>query len=460
MRMLFFRTSLVVCLVATMIATAQAQRYVGWRTDGSGRYPNATPPVEWSKENNVVWKTELPGRSFASPIVVGDRIFVVSDPSELLCVLAIDGQVLWQRTVGHAELLGQQKAEAVLAEFAAVEEKKRGLQREYNELRKDATAPKERLDRLKAAIDAADDESKELARHNSPPIRDGGAGNSAATPVCDGQRVYTVFGTGIVAAHSLDGQRQWIKFVEAADIGFGHASTPVLVDGKLIVHIKDLVALDGANGEELWRTELPAKHASAIAVRVGDEPLLVIPAGAIVRASDGEVLASPRELSLSESSPVLENGVLFAQSGQTCALRLPTSVGRPFELEVLWEGKASRGRRTPSPVYHDGLLYGVTTDGIMDVTDAATGQTVYQKRLDLGHVYSSITSAGGWLYLSSTKGTTIVLRPGRKYDEIARNELESFGSCPVFVGNRMYIRARQHLYCISGGSEPKKIASQ
>jgi outer membrane protein assembly factor BamB len=377
----------------------------------------------------------------------------------LLCIRATDGEILWQRTVGHAELLGAQKAEAVLAEFAAVEEKKRELHREYSDLRKDASTPQAQLDKYQQAALVLEGKRNELARHNPPPIHNGGAGNSAATPVCDGQRVYTVFGTGIVAAHSLDGQRQWIRFVEAADIGFGHSSTPTLVDGKLILHIKDLVALDAANGKELWRIELRARHASAIVVRVGDQPLLVSPAGAIVRVSDGEVLASPRALSLSESSPVIDRGVLFAQSGQTYALRLPTSVGQPFEPEVLWEGKASRGRRTPSPVFHDGLLYGVTTDGIMDVTDAATGKTLYQKRLDLGQVYSSITSAGNLLYLSSTKGTTIVLRSGRKYDEIARNELEGFGSCPVFVGDRMYIRARGHLYCIANGGA-KKVASQ
>ena len=36
--------------------------------------------------------------------------------------------------------------------------------------------------------------------------------------------------------------------------------------------------------------------------------------------------------------------------------------------------------------------------------------------------------------------------------DVARNKLEGFGSCPVFTGSRMYVRTRQHLYCI-GRSE-------
>jgi hypothetical protein len=50
--------------------------------------------------------------------------------------------------------------------------------------------------------------------------------------------------------------------------------------------------------------------------------------------------------------------------------------------------------------------------------------------------------------LGSTKGATVVLEPGREYREVARNQLEGYGSCPVFSGQRMYLRTNKHLYCI------------
>ncbi|MCH7727193.1 MAG: hypothetical protein IH991_12045, partial [Planctomycetes bacterium] len=142
-------------------------------------------------------------------------------------------------------------------------------------------------------------------------------------------------------------------------------------------------------------------------------------------------------------------GVVYAQAAQTSAFRLPPSPRDATEMELLWQATASRGRRTPSPVWHKGLMYGVTTNGILDVTDTKTGEVVYRKRLDIGNnVYSSATSAGDYIFLSSTRGDTIVLKAGRKYDEVARNKLESFGSNPVFAGKRMYIRGQKHLYCI------------
>jgi outer membrane protein assembly factor BamB len=281
-----------------------------------------------------------------------------------------------------------------------------------------------------------------------PPIKRGAAGNAASTPVSDGQSVYAVFGTGIVAAYDMNGERQWIRFIEGSRLGFGHASSPVLLDGRLIVHFQDLVALDASSGEELWRLELPARHATPIATRIEDVDVVVTPAGAIVRASDGKALTE-RAFSVSECSPIVEGRVIYAyESGRMKALELPETIGETVELETLWEGSSSRGRRTPSAVFQEGLLYAVNTSGILDITDAKTGVSMDRRRLDIGNVFSSATAAGNMIYLSGRKGTTVVIEAGQPYREVARNQLEGFGSSPVFIGERMYVRTRQHLYCI------------
>src|SRR5439155_11879863 len=83
-----------------------------------------------------------------------------------------------------------------------------------------------------------------------------GSGNTAATPASDGKHVAMVLGNGVVAVHDLEGKRLWAKFVDSPQVGFGHAASPLLLDGKVIVHIKDLVALDVATGKEAWRAAL------------------------------------------------------------------------------------------------------------------------------------------------------------------------------------------------------------
>ena len=63
-------------------------------------------------------------------------------------------------------------------------------------------------------------------------------------------------------------------------------------------------------------------------------------------------------------------------------------------------------------------------------------------------VYSSLTLAGKYLYIGSVDGVTVVLEPGRAFQEVARNTIEGYRSSPVFDGDRMYVRTFRHLYCI------------
>ena len=76
-----FRGMILISLMAVgSLSLAEEAKVVGWRGDGTGRYPDATPPTEWyQKENgeskNILWKTKLPCYSWATPVIVGDKIF-------------------------------------------------------------------------------------------------------------------------------------------------------------------------------------------------------------------------------------------------------------------------------------------------------------------------------------------------------------------------------------------------
>src|SRR6516164_9359649 len=103
MKALFCRSA-AFFLSGLLVASTMAAPPVGWRADGSGAYPDADPPTEWSENKNVVWQPKLPGNSFGSPLVLEKQIFVVSDPAELLCVNPADGKLLWQRSHSLEEL--------------------------------------------------------------------------------------------------------------------------------------------------------------------------------------------------------------------------------------------------------------------------------------------------------------------------------------------------------------------
>jgi hypothetical protein len=153
-----------------------------------------------------------------------------------------------------------------------------------------------------------------------------------------------------------------------------------------------------------------------------------------------------------------------------------------------------------SPVIHAGLGYVVSCDGVLAVFDVATREGVYRKALpaDLFHgaharqnFGASVTLAGSCIYLMGSTGVTIVIKPGRKYEELARNRIQclaqaaffpegqrrlfkgrtlgNYGyfawnpqycpeyqectmtSTPIFEGGRMYFRGEENLYCIEEG---------
>ena len=99
---------------------------------------------------------------------------------------------------------------------------------------------------------------------------------------------------------------------------------------------------------------------------------------------------------------------------------------------------------------HDGLLYALSSRPLLSVVDARTGELVYEQDLDLGpgDCYPSISLAGDRLYVSSDNGTTVVLKPGREFAELARNKLDTFRSSLVFEDKRMYVRTTKGLWCI------------
>jgi hypothetical protein len=263
------------------------QHSFGWRGDGSGRFPGATPVTEWSATRNVRWSTDV-GRSYSSPIVTDKFVFVTSEPNLLFCLDRTSGKVLWKVEIKPADL--------------------------------------------------TDANSRSSVEKYDPP-RDG-SGLAAATPLTDGQSVYVVLANGLVGAVDLDGKRKWTVGIDAEPTTrYGRSSSPILIGGKLIVHLSNLYAFDPATGQQLWvNTEAKSAYGTPTLLRIGDLDLIVTPNGDVVRAADGQCLNSDIGRAGNSSPIACDDGVVCFGDSEVRALRLNAA----FKEEELWNGTGRR----------------------------------------------------------------------------------------------------------------------
>ena len=363
---------------------------VGWRRDGSGRFQNANPPTEWSTTKNVVWKTPLPDWSNASPIIVGKRIFICSEPNELLCLSSKDGRILWRKKNSYEKILPSEST--------------RSLPRTHK-------------------VD----------------------GYTSPTPVSDGKYVCAIFGMGTLVCYDMKGKLQWTKQMPTPNRrNWGYCTTPLLVDGRLILHMKDIIALDVKTGKKLWATPATSlKWGSPVLMAIGDVKAVVTASGDILDVSSGKRLHKIYS-GLTYNAPIVEgNKIYMIQNG-----------GKAFEIsggtaKKLWTTRPKKDRYYASPLFHDGIIYAVTQKGNFSAIDAKLGELIYSKKLNIGRtVYPSIALAGGLLFVSSDNGKTAVVKPGPLFKKISLNKLEKFRCSPWFQGDKIYIRGMKHMYCI------------
>jgi len=433
---------------------------VGWRMDGTGKYPDATPVTEFSTDTNVVWARPMENWSNANPVIVGEKLFICVEPNTLMCLNLNDGTILWQAPHDYTDVA---EADAL----ADMEQK----QAEYNDLRGQIgqvgkqmrQLRKQRQDdpdnaELKTKAEQLKQQMTDLQTQMKPymttwyvlPPAHAVNGYTSATPVSDGEHVWTLFGNGIAACYDLDGNRVWARPLDKPLNAWGHSASPILADGKVIVHVLGMKALDALTGDLVWEAAVPNYWGTSAVVEIEDTPIIITPKGNAVNATDGTVLAEKMG-NCTYAAPVVADGIVyFADDNQPWrAVKLPETL-EPFAFEELWQARPLKARYYGSPIVHEGIVYGVTNTQTFSALDAATGELLYEQALGMGkgECYPSVTLAGEYLFVGCDNGEMVVVAPGNTYVEVARNSLEPFRASPVFAGGLMYLRGYDNMYCI------------
>ena len=462
---------------------------------------HARLPAEF-EDTHIAWTLSLPGvtggfygggTGCGSPVIVKDRIYLLSEPHDLICINKADGKVLWVRTNSYFDAAtGEDKKKPAYAEAE-------GIAKKLNDVNAALTAGPlvgkqlEEKVKLEGALWAkmAELDPSRYKKWDAPDI-----GYSGFTPLSDGKFLYLWLGSGVTACYDLDGNRKWIRSDVLPMVEHGFSSSPILVDGKIIVFMRDLFAFDAATGNQIWRVQVVAHeganpggyfHGTPSHARIGGASVIVLGNGTVIRASDGKALSSNPEMGTqSISSPVIEGGQIFLTTTHSMKLfiqTLPAAAGEALKLPTQSVSVATTAFphyympwHMASPLVHDGLAYFLNNAGVLTVVDLRENKVAYQKILDLDGFQTSNEGAsrgigispalaGKYIYLLGNNGGAIVMEPGRSYKQVAKNKIENvvsighwgerqerFVSNPVFDGSRLYIRGEGHLYAIAGGA--------
>jgi outer membrane protein assembly factor BamB len=482
---------------------------VGWRGDWTGRFPGATPPTVWQRVRDgkdyttkgIAWAAMLPNRGISSPIVVGDRVFVTAEFSDLICLDKRTGKILWIHSNMEFEALSPkdrqsmpaiaEKVEPLAAELARVNA---AVVEELNaRLETAATAqyslPKVLEQKRKIEKQLRDEQFAINRKRFTEDWPQAVYGFCTETPASDGRNVCAFFATGVSVCYDLEGNRKWIARGSHGGEEKGHYVSPLLADNRFVVWgDPEIRAYDVATGALQWASPAEGSNATSIyRVRSGNEWVYGLQATCFYRASDGQPVWKPGHLTPTFATPIVEGDTIYfwtpGRKHQFDAYQVPASTeeGR-VAVKLAFEpanwaddeltGKFDKGAVNASPLLVDGLIYHLYPGGGLLVHDAVTGKIVYRKVLPLrprveywgwGGASASPTLAGKYIYLIDNQGGTLVIEPGRVYKEVAVNRIEERLAdydqiqpqnlaSPFFDGRRLYFRTPGHLYCV--GEQP------
>jgi len=289
--------------------------------------------------------------------------------------------------------------------------------------------------------------------------------HASPTPIVSGDRVYVHFGYQGTAALTREGDVLWTN----RDLYFkpthGNGGTPILVNDRLIFTCdgdKDpkVVALDAQSGKVVWETRRPVQakktfsFCTPTAIDVDGQTQIIAPGSDNVLALDpatGNVIWDVRYDGYSVvPKPVYHQGLVYVVTSFDSSKMLaidPSGRGVVTDTHVVWQLDRNMPK-TPSVVADQGLIYTISDDGIASCVDAATGEVVYRKRIG-GNFSASPLLADGKLYLTSEDGVTTVIATGREFQQLATNAIgeRTLASLAV-AGDALILRTAEALYRI------------
>ena len=428
------RWLVVALLCSVRVATAdETENWPQFRgAAGDGLAAGATLPDVWSPTENVVWKAEILGWGWSSPVVWGDKIFLTTAVNE------------------------HEREKLVIGGYGGGRMLPTDVHRWVTYC----------LDFESGKI------LWEREAHRGPPPEERHPKNSYAnaTPVCDAQRVYSYIENIGLFCYDHDGKPLWERRWGAFPMrgGWGPGSSPVLHDGRLYI-VNDnekesfMVAVDAATGDEIWRVPREEKSNWSTPYVWQHERTEIVTIGTNRIRSydvDGRVLWELRDTSgLVGQTPIAKHGLLYVGAGYhygpLYAVRpgasgdISLATGETSNRWIAWSQPRSSSIH-PCYLISGERLFVLYDAGLLTCLNAKTGEEIFpKKRLNTGggRFYASPWAYNGKIFLLNEDVTTWVVYDADEFNVVRKNELgEPAWATPAVARGSLFIRTYSGLY--------------
>ncbi len=428
---------LAVCIL-TFTLNVSAENWPNWRgpnNDGSSGEKGL--PDKFSKSENLLWESDLPGDGASAPVVWEDGVYLTSIDESVDGVVALKldrktGKIIWEKPFG------------------------KGMRQ--------------------------DDRST----------------YAAPSAVTDGKMVFFFSGTGDLVAFDLDGKKIWARNIQkdygTFAFGWTFSTSPVLWEGTLYLQVlqrdvavddkgfKDrmnesyILAMNPETGKEKWRhiRQTPALMESREAFSTpvpcehnGRKELLVV-GGDYLTAHDpltgkelwrwGTWNPGKEKFWRLVPSPVYGEGTVLVcgpKQAQAYGIKAGGS-GTLSDEAIAWKSEGKEvAADVPTPLFYQGRFYLLNgRKKVISCIEPKTGKVLWSEKLNAKvKLEASPTGADGKIYIISHLGEVFVVKAGDTFELISESNMgvsqSTFIRSPIVAAQgNLFIRANDKLYCI------------
>ncbi|MEW6212509.1 MAG: PQQ-binding-like beta-propeller repeat protein [Acidobacteriota bacterium] len=395
------KVKFIAAMVMVFACSAEAQEWNQWRgPNRDGVAAAFSPPKQWPKALTRKWRVAV-GGGYSSPVISGSRIYVHTHAGDQETVSSLDlntGKIIWSKSYPAAFAKNQYAVKMDRGPFS--------------------------------------------------------------TPLIHRGKLYTLGVTAVLTCFDArDGRALWrkdfSKQVDTSKLFCGTAMSPVVDNGRLIVHVGDdrrgwMIAYDAESGKELWtwEGEGPGYSSPIVAEIEGERQIITLTDKSVigVSVSSGKLLwkfAHTDEWNENIVTPVLHGRNLIVSGVRQGTRAIRVTREKEWSVSEVWRNQKV-AMYMSSPVIDGDFLYGLSNirKGQFFCLDARTGEAVWMTEGREG-ASASVIDTGKVLFFLTTEAELVATAKGAKgFEQIARYTVADSPtySHPVFWGNKVLIK--------------------